>query len=276
MRWRSNSALAMAGLSLLLLFGWWLLPVALRSNSKNVLRRLAAPIHYGGDCIGCAVGHWSLRAQSKEWLERKIVELSRDLANEKLLNRIDECRRALESIDMARSGRQLPGFMSVYGRVLRRDETAWWKELLLSAGSSDGVANGAAAVCGEHLVGKILTLSSGSSVAIMVTDPRFHAIVHCFGDGRPIVYEGVAQSGFGHPIGRVSCVPSDAVASESNPLRIVTSSLSGTYPDGIAIGTVSKLEPSGDGIFQEGEVKLSQVLSSLRELAILVPIDRKL
>ncbi|MDR2667962.1 MAG: hypothetical protein LBB38_02895 [Puniceicoccales bacterium] len=264
----------MVGLFLIVLLGWWLLPVALRANSKKVLRWLSAPIYYGIDCANCSVAHLSLRAQSKEWLERKIVELSRELANERLLNGVATGGETIGKANATVKIRNIPGFRQIYGRILRRGETAWWNEITLSAGSDGGVCEGAAALCGDHLAGKISAATAGNCVAILLSDPRFRSIVHASGDGRPLVYEGIAQRGFSAPMGRICCVPSDMTASESTPLQIVTSSLSGTYPDGIALGTVSELRPSDDGIFQEGDVQLSPLLSSMRELTILVPLNR--
>ncbi|MDR1436473.1 MAG: rod shape-determining protein MreC [Puniceicoccales bacterium] len=252
------------------MLGWWLLPAAFCLRSEKILRSVATPIYGAIDRASCTAAHWSLLAQPKEWMERKIVELSRELAMERLKNGVaaaadfpDAERYAIPACG------ELGGFRTAYGRVLRRNVTAWWSELVLAVGDA-GAEEGCMVLCGDHLAGKVLSAAGGRAVAILLTDPRFRAIAHRFGDSRPLVYEGVAQRGFGPPVGRISCVPMDLAASDECPLSIVTSSLSGACPDGIAIGTVRLLRPSGDGVFQEGEVLLCDRLLSLREVALLI------
>ncbi|MDR0340383.1 MAG: hypothetical protein LBH53_02365 [Puniceicoccales bacterium] len=267
---RRYSFWALAGLFFLCLLGLWLLPAALRISARNALQELQAPIWSGSDALCRVLASGSLRAQPKEWLERQLVELSRSLEWERLQERISATESALNNKNSFAEENFLGDFCLLYVRVLRRDSKAWWRELLLSAGTKDSVQEGSALVCGDHLAGKVLAVFPRHSVGLLVTDPRFRAIVHAFGDGRPLVYEGVAQSGFGPPIGRVSCVPRELRTSPQKPLQIVTSSLSGSYPDGLAVGVVSELRPSGDGIFQEGTVHLCPQLSGIRELAMLL------
>jgi hypothetical protein len=271
-RWRRYSAWFFLGLFSLALLGWWLLPAMLKRNAQNILQKLQAPIWYGTDGLRTVFAHWSLGSQSKEWLERKVVELSRNLARERLCGDLLHCGAALESDKFSAAPQgPLTGFRVLYGRVLRRDSKAWWQEVLLAAGARDCVGEGAAVICANCLVGKVSAVFYRHCVALLVTDARFRSIVHAFGDGRPLVYEGLSQRGFGPPIGRISCIPADMAASELAPLIIVTSSLSGTYPDGITVGTVTALRPSDDGIFQEGVVHLSPLLAGIREVALLLP-----
>jgi hypothetical protein len=116
-----------------------------------------------------------------------------------------------------------------------------------------------------------LTIFSGHCVALLATDDRFRIVAHVAGDPRPVVYAGVPQTGFGAPVGRISNVPLDMRASAEHPLHIVTSSLSGTYPDGVNVGTVTALIQSANGVFQEGVVQLAPPLTGAREAAVLIP-----
>ncbi|MDR2664640.1 MAG: rod shape-determining protein MreC [Puniceicoccales bacterium] len=270
---RRYSMWLLVGLFFLCLLGAWLFPSILRQSARNTLQELQAPIWYGADGLHRVLAAGSLRAQSREWLERQLIDLSRGLAWERLRDRVVASGGALCGPNLA-VGAGSPGFRVLYGRVLRRDSKAWWREVLLSVGEKDSVREGTALVCGDHLAGKVLATFPHHSVGLLVTDPRFRTIVHAFADGRPLVYEGVAQSGFGPPIGRISCVPGELHASQSEPLQIVTSSLSGTYPDGVAVGTVVELHQSSDGIFQEGLVSLYPQLAGIRELVLLLREER--
>ena len=92
-------------------------------------------------------------------------------------------------------------------------------------------------------------------------------------DGRPVVYQGVLQNGFGNPIGEVRDAPEDLRASTQNPLRLISTGLGGTFPPGLAIGNVVSMEPGSSGIFQAGEVQLDKRLLNLHEVTVLVPLN---
>ena len=52
-------------------------------------------------------------------------------------------------------------------------------------------------------------------------------------------------------------------------LEIVSSSLGGTFPQGLKIGRVNELEPSVNGLFQSAEVILSTKLNTIQEVTVL-------
>jgi len=68
-------------------------------------------------------------------------------------------------------------------------------------------------------------------------------------------------------------VPTDIYASSRQPKRLVTSGLGGLFPPGLTIGEIVKIEPSTDGLFQSGEVRLDERLFSLAEVTVMVPVN---
>jgi rod shape-determining protein MreC len=68
-------------------------------------------------------------------------------------------------------------------------------------------------------------------------------------------------------------VPLNVFASATMPKRLVTSGLGGVFPPGLGLGTVTKVEPSADGLFKTGEVELDSRLHSLTEVTVLVPLN---
>lgn len=239
---------------------------------QSVLQKLQAPIWYGADGLYRAAAYWTFRSQSKDELARRLVELSREIACGKFLGQVEKGTRALEEGNPAAApSGELENFHIRHARVLRRDLKAWWQELVLSRRAGERWEENMAIVCGDNLVGRTLAIFPGHCVALLATDSRFRIVAHADHDLRPIVYEGTAQNGFGHPVGRVNHVPLDLRATEDHPITVITSSLSGTYPDGVIIGTVEALVPSADGVFQEGTVRLSPFLAGIREVAVLVP-----
>ncbi|MDR2576722.1 MAG: hypothetical protein LBC42_01585 [Puniceicoccales bacterium] len=232
---------------------------------------------YAADGLHGAASHMVLRSESKDALIRRIEELSRALAAERLSKISEEASHAfVQAAPSPNVGHTIGHFSAHYSRVLRRDMKAWWQEVVLSGGAGDGMEENRAIVCGKQLVGRTLNIFPHHSVALLATDSRFRIVAHAKDDARPLVYEGLSQTGLGVPVGLISHVPLDMVASKERPLIIVTSSLSGTYPDGIFVGIVTGLRPSTNGVFQEGVVLLPSSLSAVREVAVLFPCQEDL
>jgi rod shape-determining protein MreC len=59
------------------------------------------------------------------------------------------------------------------------------------------------------------------------------------------------------------------------PRKLVTSGLGGEFPPGLVLGEVVKVEPSTDGLFKTGEVRLDPRLDQLTEVTVLVPLPDK-
>ena len=103
----------------------------------------------------------------------------------------------------------------------------------------------------------------------MVTHQGFRVVAHLKGDDRPVTFRGTGISLGGKSFGLISDVPQDVLIPKDGALEIVSSLLGGRFPKGIKIGTVYKLEPSIDGLFQTGQVTLSSKLNEIEEVTIL-------
>jgi rod shape-determining protein MreC len=264
-RWNYEGRLL--ALFALLLLGWFLVPLPWKRQGLRILEELQAPIYYAVDAWDTAASYGAIRALSKDELARRVVELNRTLASERLQRRLENGKLP-PAHRMEGLGKP---YSPLYGKILHREENSWWQEVGINRGQRDGVAENQALVASDYLVGRTLRMGSHHCVALLTTDSRFHIVAHLEGDDRPIVYEGVPQKGFGPPKGRALHIPLDVGTSPGKPLTLVTSSLSGTYPDGVLIGKIPSLKPGADGMFQEGTVLLPPGLSSVREVAILRP-----
>ena len=69
----------------------------------------------------------------------------------------------------------------------------------------------------------------------------------------------------------VEFVPLDVIANRNLTKRLVTSGL-GVFPPGLTLGVITRLELGADALFQSGEVRLDERLSSLTEVTVLVPL----
>ena len=109
----------------------------------------------------------------------------------------------------------------------------------------------------------------------MISNPGMRLAATLEGDTRPLSYQGGNNPTFGPASGRVEFVPLDVTATPSSPRRLTTSGLGGIFPPGLTIGLIVRLDPSTDGLFKSGEVKLDPRLDSVSEVTVLVPLQKE-
>jgi rod shape-determining protein MreC len=167
----------------------------------------------------------------------------------------------------------LPSYEAEVGRIARRDTNGWWQELTIRKGKNFGLLEGAPVVFSGGVVGKVREVKITTAIIDLITSPNIRLAAVFEGDNRPVLYQGIISGPFAHPKGSVQNVPTDIQISKDRPRRLITSGLGGVFPAGLTIGWVLKLEASSDGLFQGGEVILSEDLNTLREVAILKKLD---
>ena len=217
---------------------------------------------------------WALHSNSKTAL----IEAGRDLAR---VNAAYELRLMENKTLKAQIGRyekilDIPSFDNYQGVVARisdRSLNAWWQRLVIRKGSLHGIKEGSAVISSSGVVGRVSEVHLYTSVVELASSPQFRMAAHFEGDDRPVIFTGAGALDFGRPIGEVRDVPEDFSPSVSKPLKLVTSSLAGTFPDGIPIGWVSGLSFASDGIFKYGTVDLVRGIESLREVLVLVKVE---
>ncbi len=275
MRWRRFTALrnvaVFAAAMLLCLFA----PTAFRNSAGGLFEEFRAPLDAIPSQLGDLEKFWSLSSNSK----RELIEAGRDLAR---LNSAYELKMRENQILRDRLSRlekilNLPSqekFKMEVARVCRRDISAWWQHITIRKGKRHGIREGYAVICGGGVVGRVVKVDSYTSVVELASSRKFRMAAHIEGDERPIIYQGAGSLSIQGAHGEVFDAPADLSASAKSPLRLVTSSLAGTFPEGILIGEVVSLVPEPDGIFKSGKVNLPESLSSLREVAVLVPVSQ--
>jgi rod shape-determining protein MreC len=256
------------------LVAWWVLPVGVKAFLKASFDEFQAPAWVASSYLEDLEGFWARRMHSKRELELAGQEIARAKSyyefNAQRVETLQAEIKRLEAILDLPSRRE---YRYEVARVIRRDLSAWWQHLILRKGRDHDIPEGAAVVFSGGVVGRVIEVNAFTSRVELVTSPNFRMAAQFEGDPRPVVYQGVAQSGFGDPVGRVSDAPQDLVASTNEPLQLVSTHLGGTFPPGIAIGEVVWLEPGSTGIFQAGEVALDPDLLSLHEVAVLIPLN---
>jgi rod shape-determining protein MreC len=258
----------------LFLVAWWILPSIARSFLQVSFTEFQAPAWIVSSYLDDLEGFWTRRSHSKIELIEAGQELARQKAFYQLLDQRNKTLETevlrLESILDMPSRRE---FRYEVARVIRRDLNAWWQQIVIRKGEDYGISAGAAVIFAGGVVGRVVEVNAFTSRVELITSPNFRMAASFEGDDRPVVYQGVPQSGFGSPAGEVRDAPQDLVANTQDPLRLVSTRLGGTFPPGLMIGSVSWLEPGSTGIFQAGVVQLDKRLLELNEVSVLIPLN---
>jgi len=253
---------------------WLLLPVAFKTFTRASFFELTAPIGVAASRARDLQEYWSLRLHSNN----DLIEAGRDLARLNASYALSVQQNATLQSEVARLEEllRLPSFAnyrSEHARVTRRDFSAWWQRLVVRKGKNFGITVGAPVVFTGGVVGRVTEVHAYTSVVELISSPNIRLAAVVEGDNRPISFQGGINPTFGPPRGAIEFVPLDIFASTATPKRLVTSGLGGVFPPGLTLGTVTKVEPSTDGLFKTGEVQLDPTLSTLTEVTILVPLN---
>ena len=256
------------------LVAWWLVPTIFKSFIRISFTEFQAPAWVATSYLEDLEGFWARRGHSK----LELIEAGRDLARQKAFYQLQAQRNETLQAELERleSVLGLPGrreFRQEIARVIRRDLSAWWQRITIRKGRDYGIEEGAAVIFAGGVVGRVAKVDAFTSEVELVTSPAFRMAASFEGDPRPVVYQGLVQTGFGDPRGEVRDAPQDLVATGQMPLHLVSTELGGTFPPGLTIGRVSWLEPGSSGIFQVGEVLLDDRLLSLHEVIVLIPLN---
>ena len=274
MAWRDFTAYRNLAVFVAAILCCLILPSAVRNKVRSLFYEFRAPVDSIPSQLSDLQKFWSLSSNSK----RELIEAGRDLARINAANTLKLMENEALKLKVGRleAVLQLPSeekFKSEIARVVRRDIGAWQQQLTIRKGTLHGIKEGYAVIYGGGVVGRISRAGLYTSDVMLVGSRKFRMAARFENDERAIIYQGAGSPSMHRPYGEVSDVPEDFKASASNPLKLVTSSLTGTFPDGIYIGEVTALEQEADGIFKSGRVDLSPGLSSLREVSVLIPVS---
>jgi rod shape-determining protein MreC len=257
----------------IILLGWLLVPVVVKSFLRVSFLEVQAPVDATASYVRDLQEFWADRAHSNSELVEAGRQLRRIYAGYEFQAQQLEAQRA----ELARLEQLLrlpsnPDFRLEPARVARRDMSGWWQQLVIRKGANYDIPPGAPVVFSGGVVGRVREVRAYTAIVDLVTSPRVRLAAHIQDDPRPVSYQGARNPTLGPARGLVEFVPPDIVAYSTNPRRLVTSGLGGVFPPGLTIGFVGRLDASPDGLFQSGEVSFDPRLDELTEVTVLVPL----
>ncbi len=253
---------------------WLVLPVVIKTFTRASFFELTAPLPVAASYARDLQEFWTLRLHSKA----ELIEAGRDLArlNASYSLSVQQNSELQSQVSRLEGLLRMPpaaNYRSEHARIARRDFSAWWQRMVIRKGKNFGITVGAPVVYTGGVVGRVTEVYAYTSIVELISSPGVRIAAAIEGDERPISFQGGINPTFGSPSGVVEFVPLDIYASTKQPKRLVTSGLGGVFPPGLSLGTVTKVEPSSDGLFKNGDVELDPNLASLTEVTVLVPVE---
>lgn len=257
-----------------ILLAWLLLPLVVKTVTRATFFAIQAPLVVADSYVQDLQTFWANRLHSKDALLKAGKDLSGLIAHyEFSVQQNKELEAEILRLENLLKLPSMPAFRYEPARVARRDFSGWWQRLTIRKGENHGIPVGAPVIFGGGVVGRVVEVHRYTAVVDLITSPTFRLAATVSGDNKPISYQGGLNTSFKSPRGTVEFVPLDIFATPAAPKRLVTSGLGGVFPSGLAIGDITSLEPSTDGLFKTGEVALDERLISLTEVTVLVPLN---
>ncbi|TAD88117.1 MAG: rod shape-determining protein MreC [Alphaproteobacteria bacterium] len=126
-----------------------------------------------------------------------------------------------------------PAQRFVTAAVMADSGGAFARQMLISAGSAQGIVRGAVAMVADGLVGRVSEVGERTARVLLLTDLNSRLPVTIEGSRQPMILAG--DNG---PLPRLTYLSPDATQRISPGDRVVTSPHGGAVPPGLVIGTV--------------------------------------
>ena len=162
------------------------------------------------------------------------------------------------------SGNTSPA-QTVAARVIGRDATNWYRGVVLDKGERDGIQAEMGVMTLTGAVGRVVKTRASSSVVLLITDPN-NAVTSLIQRTRD---EGIIEGTFGGTV-RMKYIPLLSTVRVGDP--VVTSGLTGGFPKGVPVGTITNIQKDEGELFQTADVQPEVDFTKLEEvLVVTVP-----
>ena len=192
---------------------------------------------------------------------RELREQVRQLTGE--VNRLRERVLTAERFGALVEFQKNASIRTMAARVIGRDPSNWYQGVILNKGEDDGIRVQMGVITPAGVVGRIVRISGSTSIALLAIDPN----VAIAGIVQRTRDEGMVQ-GTSQGLVRMKYIP--PLSSVKKGDAVVTSGLTGGFPRGTLIGTVSRVEESEDSLFQTADVVPAVQFRRLDEVLIVV------
>jgi rod shape-determining protein MreC len=204
----------------------------------------------------------------KDALERQVQELSQDVI--RYQTAAQENTRLRDLLRFVEGSRFPDDFRGVATRVIAQPAGPYNQEILVAAGSNDGVAVDAPVVTEDGLVGLVTAVAPDASKVTLLTDQSIAVSSVDLASGARGVVKAAPSAGSGLVLDRVG---KEQVVEEGDTIITAgwrTGELASIYPWGIAIGTVTSVGQQDIDLYKRVQVAPFVDFDSLSEVVVLV------
>jgi len=191
-------------------------------------------------------------------LEERNAKLEEELSRFKVATR--ELEQLKDVLDLAAAGR----YKSVPARVIAAGSAAGFSRTIeLDVGARDGVATDMTVISGAGLVGRVISASESTSIALLLDDEAFKAGIRMESSGILGVISGTGNS-------QLSLTLFDSSSELNAGDRMVARGSSNSRPfvPGVPVGTITSVDQNSGTLTKTALVKPFVNLNSLEVVAV--------
>jgi len=151
---------------------------------------------------------------------------------------------------------------TVAAQVIGRDATNWYRAIVLDRGARDGVKAEMGVMAPDGAVGRVVKVTPFTAIVLLITDPN-NAVTGLIQRTRD---EGIVE---GTTEGRARMKYIPLLATLQSGDVIVTSGLTGGFPRGVPLGTITRIDRIEGELFQSAEIVPEVDLHKLEEVLVI-------
>lgn len=234
---------------------------------KTVLTTIQEPFAKAGKGIGTAfkgIVQFKAITRENEALKDEIARLNNEIINLKLS---EEELQLLQSLSTALNYENVRNYYNyITGDVIAMDGSNWFNIFTVNLGSKDGVKRDTVVINGQGLIGRVMEVGSNWAKVISIIDESNSVSFKATRDGSLMgVMAGDGQGGL-----RGYMLNPDFEILEGDEL--ITTGM-GMFPEGIPIGTVSRIALNEDSLLKAIQIKPSANLDNVQKVIFIIPKD---
>ncbi|MDE3035255.1 MAG: rod shape-determining protein MreC, partial [Nitrospirota bacterium] len=140
--------------------------------------------------------------------------------------------------------------------------TNWYQSIVLDKGARDGINVEMGVMAPDGAVGRVVKVTPFTSMVLLITDPN-NAVTGLIQRTRD---EGIVE-GTADGRARMKYIPLLATLQSGDV--VVTSGLTGGFPRGIPMGTITRIDKAEGELFQSAEIVPEVDLHKLEEVLVI-------
>ena len=262
---RSRSPIALLsilGVGLLLIF--ILHATGILRPVEGIALRIVEPPLSVASRVGRSTGNWFSTIRSIGSLPKENAVLRDDVDRLKVeATRVEELERENALLKEQLGFVKESNLDTVPALVIGRPPFSEFQLIVIDKGERDGVVEGQAIVLANGLlVGRVFRVDSSTSQVLLL--PDVHSAVHVVVQGSRA--NGIVQGDRGLGL-LLTSLPQDAEINEGD--RVLTTGLSGLFPKGLLLGTITDVTEPENDVFKEARVRPAVDFNEL-ELVFLI------